>query len=168
MFKRIVWLFLFALLLLQMGGLWTSLMIHQGFHRWEMLEKIESDPLHLVILKMSVKEFESCLVETDEIRWHGEMYDIKRETRQDETIELLVFPDKEEDRIMNQLALLEDNQPLRKNGETFLYAMSRMLYLQPHCDFQVLIADCTRRADFMYLFNCASRFLTPEDYPPEN
>jgi hypothetical protein len=168
MFKRIVWLLLFALLLLQMGGLWTSLKIHQGFHRWEMLEKIESDPLNLVKINLSIEEYESCLVETDEILWHGEMYDIKRETRFRETIELLAFPDKEEDRILNQLTVLEENQPLSKNGETFLYELSRMLYLQPEFDIQILITEYKISALFKYLLNYASYNLTPEDYPPEN
>ena len=167
MFRRISWLFLFALLLLQMGGLWTSLKIQQGFHRWEMLERIESDPLHLVTLKMSVQEYESCLVEGDEIRWHGEMHDVKAETLIGDTIELVAFPDKEEDRILNQLTVLEDNHPSRKNGETYLFALSRMLYLQPTLDFQMLIVDCKVSSDFQYLLNCASPILFPEDYPPE-
>lgn len=150
-----------------MGGLWTSLKIHQGFHRWEMLEKIESDPLNLVKINLSIEEYESCLVETDEILWHGEMYDIKRETRYRETIELLAFPDKEEDRILNQLTVLEEIQPLRKNGETFLFKLSRMLYLQPEFDFQIFITEYRMSALFQYLLNSVSHNLPPEDYPPE-
>jgi hypothetical protein len=167
MFRRISWLFLFALLLLQMGGLWTSLKIQQGFHRWEMLERIESDPLHLVTIKMSVQEYKSCLVEHDEIRWHGEMYDIKAETLIGDTIELIAFPDKEEDRILDRLTVLEDKHPLRKNGETYLFALSRLLYLQPTWDFQMFIFVCSVSSEFQYLLNCASPILFSQDYPPE-
>lgn len=159
---------MFITLFLQMGGLWTSLKIQQGIHRWEMLERIESDPQHLITIIMSIKEYEACLVENDEILWHGEMYDVKSEIRTGETVELLAFPDKEEDRILIQLTKLEESHPSRKNSETFLNDLTRLLYLVPNQDSHLFCERFDYQANYRHLLQATSNHSSPDHGPPKS
>lgn len=168
MFKKIIGLIMFITLFLQMGGLWTSLKIQQRIHHWEILERIESDPQNLVTIVMPLNEYESCLVESDEVLWHGEMYDVKSEIRKGELVELLVFPDKEEDRILSRLTKLEESQSARKNSETLLNALSRMLYLVPNQDNYCFSERFDYQANYLYLVQATSNHTTPDHGPPES
>lgn len=167
MFKKIVWLIMFITLFLQMGGLWTSLKIQQGLHRWEMLEYIESNPENLVKIKMSIKEYESCLIESDEILWQGEMYDVKAKTLQGQTIELLAFPDKEEDKILNNLTRLEEEQSSRKESETLLDVLTKMTYIQPKFKFQLIVNQHYNEACFRYIFKKEFNYTRTLHGPPK-
>lgn len=167
MFKKIVWLIMFITLFLQMGGLWSSLKIQQIIHRWEMLEKIESNPENLVKIRMSVNEYESCLIESDEILWQGEMYDVKAETFQGQTVELVAFPDKEEDLILNNLTRLEENQSSRKESETLLDVLTKMIYLQPKFKFHLIVNQACNQVYFRYIFNNEFHYMGTLHGPPK-
>lgn len=159
---------MFITLFLQMGGLWTSLKIQQRIHHWEILERIESDPQNLVTIVMPLNEYESCLVESDEVLWHGEMYDVKSEIRKGALVELLVFPDKEEDRILSRLTKLEESHPSRKNSETFLNDLTRLLYLVPNQDMHLFCERIDYQANYRHLLKETSNHTTPDHGPPKS
>ena len=159
---------MFITLFLQMGGLWTSLKIQQGIHRWEMLERIESDPQHLITIIMSIKEYEASLVENDEILWRGEMYDVKSEIIKAETVELLAFPDEEEDRMLIQLTKLEESHPSRKNSETLLNDLTRMFYLVPNHDSHLFCERIDYQANYRHLHKETRKHTSPDHGPPES
>lgn len=168
MFKKFVWLIMLIILFLQMGGLWTSLKVEQLIHRWEMMERMEADPQNLLNIVLPLIEYKSCLVESDEILWHGEMYDVKSVTADGGLVELLVFPDKEEDRILSHLTTLEENQPYRKNSETFLNALTRMLYLVPNQDFFSYSERFDYQGNYRYLLQETNKHTSPNHRPPES
>lgn len=166
--KKGIILILLGLLLFQIGGLWLTLKTQQCYHRWEVLEELESDPQHLIRIVMPKSAYLACKLENDEILWKGEMYDVKSSQISGETIQLLAFPDKLEDRILDTLTLLENENPLRKNGESFLHKLTRLLYLPPIWDFQISFEELIFDAEFNYVLKNAFHHISPEHNPPEN
>ena len=108
--KKLVYILLLAVLLLQSGGLVVFYRIRQMSIKYAMIQELKREEKNLEKLVLSISEFEKCRINAHEIRYHGNMYDIKSRQTQGENILLTVINDKKETKIIEGLKHMAENE----------------------------------------------------------
>lgn len=125
--KKIAFIFLLFILLLQNGGMLIIYKIMQLHDHYEMQQKLISDKTPLQKLFLSHSTFLESKINTHEIFYKGEMYDLKEVSYKKGGVELLVILDKKEGKTMRHINDLASNahhtdkkSPNRMLGMLFL------------------------------------------------
>jgi hypothetical protein len=105
--KKIVYIGLFILLLLQAGGLLFIYKLEQGCVRRQMAELVTRSDAQFTRLVMPVSQYENSRIGDDELRFDGKLYDVKSAVVTDNTVELLVLVDTEETEVVTRISSLE-------------------------------------------------------------
>ena len=107
--KKLVYILLLAVLLLQSGGLVVLYRIRQMSIKYTMMQELKQEEKNLEKLVLTLSDFEKCRINGHEIRYHGNMYDIKSSHITGENITLTVINDKKEAKILKKLKHLAEN-----------------------------------------------------------
>lgn len=94
--KKAGCIFLVLLLFLQSGGLLFILNVQQGFLFYEMHERLNNPETVFEKITLTQKDYEDSRVNTDEILYNGNMYDVKSILIINNTVELLAINDVDE------------------------------------------------------------------------
>lgn len=155
--KKSVYILLLTFILLQSGGMVVFYRIRQMSIKYAMVQKLKNDEKNLENIVLSISEFEKCRINRHEIRYHGNMYDIKSSHADGKNITLVVINDKKEAKILKKLNQIADNEDENKKQlpDKLLKFMS-LIYVCPEHSALTFIASeevsFEQKSDNDYLF----------------
>lgn len=103
MLKRYSIIFLLILVFFQSGGLMLLFSVQQEMIREEMREEILRAESGSELLVLSVEEYMSAKVDSREIRWEGQMYDVVSVKKEEANVILKVLRDHKEETLLRSL-----------------------------------------------------------------
>jgi hypothetical protein len=101
--KKVAFIFLLVVLLLQTGGLVVVYKIQQCSVKFQMREAIHNSQSHFESLTLTKEEFQKFKNGDDELSFNGKMYDIKSKTFNGDKVVLLVLNDTKEENIIESI-----------------------------------------------------------------
>lgn len=134
-------------MLLQAGGLQLYYEATQVYASWSMHQKIARGNARSEQLILSEHVYQKSLVEKDEIRIDGKMYDVLKVDKDGERVNLTVVADHFEGSIINKLqGLIYNWQSDGSALPQFLVDLLESVYLKPDLltIFNSLLARCNR------------------------
>ena len=139
--KKIGFIFLLSALILQSGGMLFIYKLQQSGIQFEMASLLKSSNAAFEKMIIPLQEYEKCRLNSGEILWGGNMYDVKSVSISAGKAELLVVNDKKEKNILTAIKHFINitEQPLRKNPDQ-LRQLLRLSYILPDKDKIFLIS----------------------------
>ncbi len=133
---------LLLLLLLQSGGMFVFYSVQQGIHQYRMMRKIETETNGFETLRLSYDHYVKSLVETNEVRLNGHMFDIRSVRHFNDSVELVARRDHKEERILLAIRSFLPGQlpPHRKVPEYLLKLLNQHYVPAPLFSFDALSA----------------------------
>lgn len=130
--KRSLYILLLTVVLMQSGGIVVFYRIRQLSIKYAMMQELRNEEKNLENIVLSISEFEKCRINRHEIRYQGNMYDIKSSHIKGGNITLVVVNDKKEANILKKLNQIADNED--ENKKQFpdkLLKFMTLLYVCP-------------------------------------
>jgi chorismate mutase len=154
--KKIGYIILFALILLQAGGLLLVYKIQQCYVQHQMAELIERSEGDFLELKLSPGEYEKNKSGADEICYKGKMYDIKAVVVGQNTVNLQVVNDAKEESVLKKIKALTENKEEDKELIEQLLKLFAHAYISPSSDTCVFFAETVQSHFYCYKDNLMS------------
>lgn len=109
MIKKYTSLVLVAMLVVHLAGFYVYFAVRLGDIRMTMREKLADLPEdQLDVVRIPVQQFKSGWIEEREMQWQGNMYDIARVERQEDTMIVYCVHDEDEDNLLNFIGAIID------------------------------------------------------------
>ena len=128
--KKVVYIFLLLLLVLQSGGLFLVLKSEQYAAQISMQHRIMNDTVSAEILTLSCRDYEKSLVDRKEIYYHGRMYDIRSMEKTGDSVRLVAVHDVKEGNILKKIKkLFPDNNTKHRQAPKHLMHLMTLNYI---------------------------------------
>jgi hypothetical protein len=123
---------LIIILLLQSGGVLLIFQAQQCIVQYEMSEKLINGNASFEKVTLTVSEYKKYRIHSNEILFNGKMYDVKTATVKNNTVELLVIHDNEEEFILKKIKYAVKNSGLPDGKLPIqLFKLISLIYLPP-------------------------------------
>jgi len=134
--KKTIYITLLLILFLQFGGLLIVLNIQQQFVKHQMKEKLENDFTLFEKLTLTKEQYQKSKIESREIFFNGNMYDIKSEITVGDSVKLIVINDVKEKNILKKMMDLSNNMTSHNSKfPNHLNTLIWLKYLSPEKEF---------------------------------
>lgn len=156
--KKVGYIALISILILQSGGLWVYFKCKQFEIQYRMFTSMHSDQLEYQKISLSISEYSKCKLNKREMNYQGKLYDIKSVEIHADQVDVLVVHDKEEEGIKERIEILFQKKGTQEKGFlTVLEKLSTLNYTCPETYF-VLKPDRVKKN----FINCSEGILTSE------
>jgi hypothetical protein len=130
--KKPGYILLIIILLLQSGGVLLFFQVQQCIVQYEMSEKLINGKACFEKVTLTISEYKKFRIHSNEIVFDGKMYDVKTASVKNNTVELLVINDNEEEFILKKIKYAIKNSGLPDGKLPIqLIKLISLFYLSP-------------------------------------
>ena len=130
--KKIVTIFIVAILVLQTGGVIFVLQIQQILNGITISKLLEEDSAHFSEINITAKEFEKSKIDDEEFYFRNELYDIKSIIKKGNNYKIIAIRDSEETNILERFKkIFEGNKNQKNKSSDSLAKLLSLVFVLP-------------------------------------